>query len=303
MTDPTLVILAAGMGSRFGGLKQITPVDDEGHMIIDFSMYDAYRAGFRRVAFIIKHAIEDDFKKFVGDRMEKFFEVKYVYQELDKIPAGYEIPADRVKPWGTAHAVACCAGVVDGPFAIINADDYYGAEAFKIVYDYLKKPHGENEHAMVAFGLSGTLSDNGSVTRGVCTVENGMLTDVVERFNIVRQGAGGAFTEDGGKTYTPLAGDTPISMNFWGFEPGILTQLNDGLPSFLDEGLKQNPLKCEYLLPTYVNTLVKEGKASVKVLQTPDSWFGVTYPEDLPSVKASFAKLKASGLYPQHLWK
>ena len=301
MTEPTLVILAAGMGSRFGGLKQITPVDDEGHMIIDYSMYDAYRAGFRRVVFIIKHAIEEDFKRLVGNRMEKYFEVRYVYQELDKLPQGYSVPEGRVKPWGTAHAVACCEGTVDGPFTIINADDYYGKEAFRVIYDYLKQPRGEHEHAMVAFDLRNTLSENGSVTRGVCTVKDGMLTDVVERFKIIKQGDGGAFTEDG-VTYTPLTGDTPVSMNFWGFQPALLKQLRDGFAPFLAENLAGNPLKCEYLLPTYTNTLVKRGEATVKVLSTPDAWFGVTYPEDLPAVKAAFAGLKAAGVYPKNLW-
>ena len=301
MHEPTLVIMAAGMGSRFGGLKQITPVDEQGHKIIDFSLFDAYRAGFRKVAFIIKHEIEEDFKEHVGRRMEKYFDMTYVYQQLDKIPAGFSVPADRAKPWGTGHAVSCLKGEVDGPFAVINADDYYGPTAYRVIYEFLAKDLPDNRYAMVAFPVRNTLSDNGSVSRGICEVENGLLTKVTERTKIIRDGADAAFTEDG-ETYTAFPGDTPVSMNFWGFRQGILERLHADLPAFLQKGLAENPLKCEYALPTVVDNQIKDGGASVEVLSTPDTWFGVTYPEDLPAVKAAIANLKDSGVYPETLW-
>ena len=211
MQEPTLVILAAGMGSRFGGLKQITAVDDHGHAIIDFSLYDAYRAGFRKVVFIIKHEIEEDFKNRVGRRMEKYFDVKYVYQQLDVLPAGYAVPEGRVKPWGTGHAVMCCAGVVDGPFAVINADDFYGPSAYTTLFDYLKEDRADNEHAMVAYELRKTVTENGSVARGICSVENGYLTDVVERTRIEKRGDDAAFTEDG-VNFVPVSGSVPVFL-------------------------------------------------------------------------------------------
>ena len=301
MSEPTLVIMAAGMGSRFGGLKQITPVDDEGHKIIDFSLYDAYQAGFRKIAFIIKHEIEEDFKENIGRRMEKFFDVTYIYQQLDKIPEGFSVPDCRVKPWGTGHAVACLTGAVDGPFAVINADDFYGAAAFRVIYDFLQQDLPSNAYAMVSFPLRNTLSEHGSVSRGVCQVENGLLTDVVERTKIVKKGADAAFTEDG-ETWEDISGDTPVSRNFWGFRKGILDKLNKGFPAFLEENLPKNPEKCEYALPTVANEQIQTGEATVRVLHTDDSWFGVTYPEDLPAVKAAIAALKQQGKYPQRLW-
>ena len=301
MAEPTLVVLAAGMGSRFGGLKQITPIDDAGHLIIDYSLYDAYRAGFRRVAFVIKHAIEADFKEKIGRRMERYFDVQYIYQELDCLPEGFAVPEGRVKPWGTGHAVACLTGQVDGPFAVINSDDFYGAAAYRVIYAFLRQDGADTDYAMVGFPLRNTLSDNGSVSRGICQTENGMLTDVVERTKIIRQGDGGAFTEDG-VHYAFLPGDTPVSMNFWGFRPGILTELGRNFPAFLREGLRTNPLKCEYLLPAEANRQLHRGEATVKMLHTDDSWFGVTYPDDLPGVKSAVAALKQAGKYPEKLW-
>lgn len=302
MTQPTLVIMAAGMGSRFGGLKQITPVDDVGHKIIDFSLYDAYRAGFRKIAFIIKHEIESDFKEQVGRRAEESFDVTYVYQQLDKIPAGFAVPEGRVKPWGTGHAVSCLLGQVDGPFAVINADDYYGPMAYQRIFDFLKQEQPENRYAMVAFPLRNTLSDNGSVSRGVCKVENGFLTGVTERTKIIRKGSDAAFTVDG-ETYEDLPGDTQVSMNFWGFGQGILKKLQAELPVFLEKNLPVNPEKCELHLPFVVDAQIQSGEASVKVLTTEDSWFGVTYPEDLPTVKDAIRELKTRGVYPAELWK
>ena len=298
--EPTLVILSAGMGSRFGGLKQIKAVDDHGHAIIDFSLYDAYRAGFRKVAFVIKHEIEEDFKAAVGRRMEKYFDVKYVYQQLDRLPAGRAVPEGRVKPWGTGHAVACCAGVVEGPFAVINADDFYGPGAYRALYDYLVSDRPENEHAMVAYSLRNTVTENGSVARGVCRVENGFLTGVTERTHIEKRGDDAAYTEDG-ETFVPLSGDSPVSMNFWGFRPQMLRELVARFPAWFDENVKTNPLKCEYFLPSVANALIEEGKATVRVLPCREVWHGITYKEDLPDVINYIASLRDSGVYPETL--
>lgn len=300
MQEPTLVILAAGMGSRFGGLKQITAVDDHGHAIIDFSLYDAYRAGFRKVVFIIKHEIEEDFKNRVGRRMEKYFDVKYVYQQLDVLPAGYAVPEGRVKPWGTGHAVMCCAGVVDGPFAVINADDFYGPSAYSTLFEFLKEDRADNEHAMVAYELRKTVTENGSVARGICSVENGYLTDVVERTHIEKRGDDAAFTEDG-VNFVPVSGDVPVSMNFWGFGKSMLRELQDRFPAWLDENLPKNPLKCEYFLPFVANSIIKEGLGSVRLLNCHETWHGITYKEDMDSVVNYLAELRRQGVYPEAL--
>lgn len=302
MKEPTLVVMAAGMGSRFGGLKQVTPVDDAGHPIIDFSLYDARRAGFKRAVFIIKREIEADFKEAVGRRMERFFHVDYVHQELDVLPEGYAVPEGRTKPWGTGHAVACCRGVVDGPFAAINADDFYGAGAFRAVHDFLKTPRPETEHAMAGYRLRNTLTENGSVARGVCTVENGRLAGVTERTSIVKRGSAAAYVEDGAEY--PLTGDETASMNFWAFSSAkFLDTIWGGLPAFLDVQAAANPLKCEYFLPSVVNAAVDRGECSVAVLETDEVWHGITYKEDLQSVRDAIAALKKAGVYPEKLWE
>lgn len=300
MQEPTLVILAAGMGSRFGGLKQITAVDNHGHAIIDFSLYDAYRAGFRKVAFIIKHEIEEDFKNAIGRRMEKYFDVKYVFQQLDILPEGYSVPEGRVKPWGTGHAVMCCAGVVDGPFAVINADDFYGPTAYSTLFDFLREDRAENEHAMVAYELRKTVTENGSVARGICSVENGYLTDVVERTHIEKRGDDAAFTEDG-VNFVPVSGAVPVSMNFWGFGKAMLRELQQRFPAWLDENLPVNPLKCEYFLPFVANSIIKEGRGSVRILNCHETWHGITYKEDMDSVVNYLAELRSQGVYPEAL--
>ena len=298
--EPTLIILAAGMGSRFGGLKQITDVDGQGHAIIDYSLFDAYRAGFRRVAFIIKHEIEEDFKAAVGRRMEKYYDVSYVYQQLDKLPAGYDIPDGRVKPWGTGHAVLCAKDAVDGPFAVINADDFYGPSAYRSLYDFLAAERPDNEHAMVAYELRKTVTEHGTVARGVCQVDNGLLTDVVERTKIKKDGEDAAYTEDG-ETWIPLSGDAPVSMNFWGFGPSMMKELERRFPAWLDENLPVNPEKCEYFLPFVANALIKEGVGTVRVLNCHETWHGITYREDLPDVINYITKLRAQGVYPETL--
>ena len=299
MQKPTLVVMAAGMGSRFGGLKQLVPVDAQGHPIIDFSMIDARRAGFRHVVFIIKHAIEQQFRETVGSRMERRFAVDYVFQEPDVLPDGYTVPAGREKPWGTGHAVACCRGAVDGPFAVINADDFYGAGAFRTIYDFLAAAHGAGEHAMVGYRLRNTVTENGAVARGICTVENGYLTGVTERTKIVKRGDAAAFIEDG-REY-PLTGDETVSMNFWGFAPSMLDELWARFPAFLDR--LADPIKSEYYLPVAANAVLQEGLGTVRVLECGEVWHGVTYREDLQSVQSAVAALKQAGVYPESLWE
>ena len=300
MREPTLVILAAGMGSRFGGLKQIMAVDDFGHAIIDFSLYDAYRAGFRKVAFIIKHEIEEDFKAAVGRRMEKYFDVKYVYQQLDLLPEGYSVPEGRVKPWGTGHAVLCCRGIVDGPFAVINADDFYGRAAYEAMYDFLSKERPGTEHAMVAYQLRNTVTETGYVARGICQVENGLLTDVVERTHIEKHGEVISFTEDG-ESYTPLPADVPVSMNCWAFSNSMLDELYKRFPAWLDANLSVNPTKCEYFLPFVTNAMIKDGDGTVAVLPCHEQWYGMTYKEDFPTVVNAIKALRNEGVYPEKL--
>lgn len=300
MKEPTLVIMAAGMGSRFGGLKQITAVDDAGHAIIDFSLFDAYRAGFRKIAFIIKHEIEESFKAAIGSRMEKYFDVSYVYQQLDVLPEEYSVPDGREKPWGTGHAVLCCRGIVDGPFAVINADDFYGAGAYKAMYDFLSTAEKPTEYAMVGYKLRNTVTENGSVARGVCDVENGYLVDITERTHIEKRGTDAAYTEDG-QTFVPLSGDSTVSMNFWGFSGMMLDELYARFPAFLDKNLPTNPLKCEYFLPFVANEQLREGLATVRVLDCGETWYGMTYREDLDSVKKAISDMTRRGIYPAKL--
>lgn len=300
MQEPTLVILAAGMGSRFGGLKQITPVDEHGHAIIDFSLFDAYRAGFRRVAFIIKHEIEADFKSVVGRRAEKYFDVRYVYQQIENLPEGYSVPEGRTKPWGTGHAVLCAAQAVDGPFAVINADDFYGRTAYTALYDYLTGERPENEHAMVAYQLKKTVTESGSVARGICRVEDGFLTDVVERTRIEKRGSDAAYTEDG-ENWLPLSGELPVSMNCWAFSHSMMDELIKRFPAWLDENVPKNPMKCEYFLPSVANALIKDGAGSVRVLNCHETWYGVTYKEDLQSFKDAMKRMRTEGIYPEAL--
>ena len=301
MNEPTLVILAAGMGSRFGGLKQITPVDDRGHAIIDFSLFDAYRAGFRRVAFIIKHEIEDDFKAAVGRRMEKYFDVRYVFQQLDRLPEGYAVPEGRVKPWGTGHATLCAKEAVDGPFAVINADDFYGPSAYQALYEFLSAEGDENEHALVAYLLRNTVTEHGTVARGICRTENGYLTGVTERTKIEKRGEDAAYTEDGGETWTEVSGDSPVSMNFWGFRRSMMDELEKRFPAWLDENLPRDPLRCEYFLPLVANALIQEREGRIRILNCRETWHGITYREDMDSVVSYIASLREKGVYPETL--
>ncbi len=305
MNKPVLVIMAAGMGSRYGGLKQIDPVDKDGHIIMDFSMYDAKRAGFEKAVFIIKEENEPDFREAIGDRVSEYMEMSYAYQKLDNLPEGYQIPEGRVKPWGTAHAVLSCIDQVDGPFAVINADDYYGVEAFRLIYEYLTT-HQDDEkyrYTMVGYLLGNTMTDNGYVSRGICvTNEKKELVSVTERTRIEKREGGIAFTEDDGQTWTSLPADTIVSLNMWGFTRSILEEIRNGFPAFLNEGIKTNPKKCEYFLPAVVSRLVEADKASVTVLKSHDKWYGITYKEDMPMVSSAIQRMKEEGIYPQHLW-
>ena len=303
MKQPVLVVMAAGMGSRYGGLKQIDPVDKEGHIIMDFSVYDAVKAGFKKVIFIIKKENEADFKAAIGDRLSKHLDVTYVFQDLKNLPEGYEVPEERVKPWGTGHAVLSCIDEIDGPFAVINADDYYGANAFRMAYDFLTQNQDEDgiyRYMMVGYKLENTLTENGHVARGVCvTDEEGYLQKIHERTHIERHEGNVAYTEDEGKTWTALPQDSTVSMNMWGFSESILKELKARFPKFLEENLPVNPMKCEYFLPFVVDELLGENKATVKVLKSMDKWYGVTYKEDKPVVVAAIQRMKDEGLYPQ----
>lgn len=303
---PVLVIMAAGMGSRYGGLKQIDPVDHDGDLIIDFSIFDAKEAGFEKVIFIIKKAIEKDFREHIGNRMEKHIQVEYVYQENDLLPEGYQVPENRVKPWGTGHAILCCKDVIDGPFAVINADDYYGKTAFKELYRHLcaTEDNDRYQYAMVGYKLYNTLTENGHVSRGVCVAdEHGHLADIHERTRVEKHGDKAEYTEDNGASWTYLPEDTLVSMNMWGFTSSILTELENRFTVFLDQNLPVNPEKCEYFLPFVVDELLKEDKAQVTVLKSADKWYGVTYKEDKPMVMDAIQCLKDSGYYPKKLWE
>ncbi len=305
MKQPILVIMAAGMGSRYGGLKQIDPVDEQGHIIMDFSIYDAKRAGFEKVVFIIKKENEQDFREAIGDRIAKVMDVAYAYQDLRHIPEGFEVPQERVKPWGTAHAVLSAKDEIDGPFAVINADDYYGREAFAKIYDYLRSHEDDDKYryAMVGYHLENTLTENGHVARGICEVdEHDELVSVTERTRIEKRGQGAAYTEDDGMTWVSLPSNTIVSMNMWGFTAGFLGEIKKRFAAFLEKGLKENPLKCEYFLPAVVSSLLYEDRAAVAVLTTSDKWYGVTYKEDKPVVEYAVRSFKQAGFYPEKLW-
>lgn len=300
MKKPTLVVMAAGMGSRFGGLKQMTPVDSQGNSLLHYSLYDACRAGFGKVVFIIKDAIAEDFRKMTAG-LDRHIDVAYVNQEIDMLPPGFSVPAGRVKPWGTGHAVLCAKDEIDGPFAVINADDFYGRGAYAAAADFFRSGHPENEFAMVGYQLRKTLTEYGSVARGVCAIEDGCLTGVTERTHIEKRDEDAAFTEDG-EHFTPLSGDTVVSMNFWAFTPRILDELQARFPRFLAENLPTNPTKCEFYLPTVANALLQEHLATIHVLRTNEAWYGVTYREDLPSVRDAIANLHRSACYPEVLF-
>ena len=304
MKKPQLVIMAAGLGSRFGGLKQMAPVDPQNHWIIDYSIFDAVRAGFGDIILIVKPENEQLFRDTLGKRIGGAANIIYVHQRPEILPAGFSVPEGRVKPWGTAHAVLCAKDVIDAPFSVINADDFYGKDSFRIIHDYLVSDHPADEYAMVGYQVENTLTENGHVARGVCAMDESgqFLTGIVERTHIEPRDGGAAFTEDDGKTFTFLPNGTTVSMNFWGFTPEILKEIEGRFASFLAENLPNNPLKCEYFLPLIPNQLIAEGKAKVRVLPCPEKWYGVTYQPDMPQVQAAIQAMKEQGVYPAALW-
>lgn len=303
---PILVVMAAGMGSRYGGLKQIDPVGGHGEAILDYSLFDAHEAGFDTAVIIIKEAIREEFMATVGKRLEKCpMEIRYAYQELDKLPAGYSVPEGRTKPWGTSHAVLCARDLIgDAPFAVINADDYYGKSAYCTIFQRLSNTEDGDvyNYCMVGYQLGKTVTDNGSVTRGICKTNGAdMLTTVTECPGIEKRN-GGIYcpAEDGG--WTELPADTTVSMNFWGYTPSFLKEIEARFPAFLDDALKNNPLKGEYFLPVLVADLLREGKAQVTVLKSADAWHGVTYAADKPHVVSAIREMTEAGKYPDGLW-
>ena len=306
MKAPVLVIMAAGMGSRFGGLKQIEPVSDKGEIILDFSLYDAVMAGFKKVIFIIKEENEAAFRELIDARAGKYIDVEYVFQKLDDLPEGYNVPEGREKPWGTGHAVLAARKVVDGPFAVINADDYYGPGAFQTMYNFLENAEDGDkyQYCMVGFQIENTLTENGYVSRGVCQLdENSMLTDITERTKIQWQDDKIVFTEDDGETWVELPRGTFVSMNFWGFTSSMMREMEERFPAFLDKAMVENPMKGEYFLPGVVDQLIQEGKAEAKVLKSMDRWYGVTYKEDKEGVVDALQSMKDKGEYPDVLFK
>jgi len=302
MKAPILVIMAAGMGSRFGGLKQMQPMDAQGHFLMDFSIYDALRAGFGKVVCIIKKELEADFEALIGKRVRPFVELKYVEQNLNMLPEGFTVPEGRTKPWGTAHAVMCAVKELDAPFAVINADDFYGRDAFAAMGAFLKQDLGETEHAMVGYLLKNTLTENGSVSRGQCSVNaDGYLTGVVERTAIERKGEKIYYTENGEDV--EMAEDTVVSMNMWGFRQSLASRFEVDFVKFLKETMPNNPMKAEYFLPLIPNAVIAEGSGSVKVLPCEARWYGVTYQNDLPGVLDAVKNMKDAGEYPEYLWR
>jgi len=302
MNKPTLVIMAAGMGSRFGGCKQITPVDEHGHVIMDYSIFDALRAGFGKVVCVIKPEMEEDFRAVIGDRIAAHIPVAYAYQTIDRLPEGFSVPEGREKPWGTAHAVLCAADEIPGDFAAINADDFYGASAFRAAADFLMADHPENLHAMVGYRIENTLTENGYVSRGVCeTDEKGMLTRITERVHIEARPGGAAYIEEGeDEVFIPEG--TLVSMNMWAFSHSILEEMKARFVTFLNTRAAENPLKAEYYLPSVPDMLIREGRAQVRMLDTRERWYGMTYQDDLAKVQAAMRAKRENGEYPACLW-
>lgn len=302
MEKPQLLIMAAGLGSRYGGLKQMDPIDEYGHLIIDYSMYDALQAGFGKIICVIRRENEEMFEEMIGRRVRKKAELVYAYQDRDALPEGYTVPEGRAKPWGTGHAVLCAKEKVTAPLCIINADDFYGRGAFQQIAAFLTAERKPYEYAMCGYRIENTLTENGHVARGVCSEQDGFLTGITERTYIVPAPGGAQFTEDEGKTFTYLPAGTPVSMNMWGFGQSILTELENRFPAWLDQNLPVNPLKCEYFLPLIPNMLLEEGKATVQVLKTDEKWYGVTYREDKEDVMRALKRMREEGIYPEKLW-
>ncbi len=293
--------MAAGMGSRYGGLKQMDPVDEYGHMLMDYSVFDARRAGFERIIIVIKPEMEALFEEKIGSRLRKFITLDYAYQVLENLPKGFSVPEGRTKPWGTAHAVLSCKELVHGPFCVINADDYYGEHPFKTIYDFFGSSQDQTSHSMVGFRIENTLTENGYVSRGVCRLdENSKLTGIKECVHIVPAEGGAVSTEGDREEFLPNG--TIVSMNFWGFQYSMMKEIENRFSGYLRDNLPVNPLKCEYFLPIIPNALISEGNASVTVLPTDERWYGVTYHEDKESVVSALHSMRGNGKYPLKLW-
>lgn len=305
MEEPILVVMAAGMGSRYGGLKQMDPVDPYGSCILDYSVYDAVRAGFKKVLFIIRRDFEAAFREHIQSRYKNRIETACVFQELGDIPEGFTVPEGRSKPWGTAHAVYCCRDQIRGPFAVINADDYYGIQAFQTMYQFLSRTPDSGHHfGMVGYDLANTVTDNGSVSRGICLVSpDGSLKGITERTRIEKHDGSIAFTEDEGATWQELPGNTTVSMNLWGFSADILGRFDRLLREFLTDKVPKNPKKAEFFLPDVAQSVLDDGTAEIRVLKTADRWYGMTYKDDRKLVEEALAGMRGAGLYPPQLWK
>lgn len=298
---PVLLVMAAGLGSRYGGLKQLDKIGPNGEIILELSSYDAIKAGFKKIIFILRTEIVEDFKELIGNKLSQFAEIEYVIQDMNNIPEGFNIPTGRVKPWGTGHAILCAKDIVKSPFLVINADDYYGQESFKLMYDYLSTNTEENHHAMVGYKLKNTLSENGHVARGICTVEDGELKEIVERTKIIKRDESAFYTEDE-KEWIELDYNSIVSMNMWGFMNSIFEITEEGFKNFLQNNLNNNPLKAEYFIPLVVSDLINSGKGKVKVINSKDKWYGVTYQEDKALVKEAIKKMIDEGKYKKNLW-
>lgn len=298
---PVLIIMAAGMGSRYGGLKQLDQLDNHGNVMMDYALYDAYVAGFRRVIFVIKPEMEKDFESRISARIRSKYEVDYAYQVLENLPEGFTVPEGRTKPWGTAHAVLSAKDLVRGSFVVINADDYYGRTAFESIYQFLTSDSDPAHHAMVGYKIENTLTENGYVSRGVCELDaNDNLTGIVERLKIVKAEGGALIQEESGDIFIPNG--TKVSMNLWGFQHSLMQEINDTFAEYLRANLPINPLKCEYFLPIIPNKLIQEKRASIRVLPTNEKWYGVTYKEDKEPVMAALKAMRDAGKYPENLW-
>lgn len=299
---PVLIIMAAGMGSRYGSLKQLDKLDENGHVMMDYALYDAYVAGFRRVIFVIKPEMQNDFEEQIGKRLRNHYQIDYAFQVLENLPDGFSVPEGRTKPWGTAHAVLSAKDLVNGPFVVINADDYYGRTAFEAIFNFLSEEQDPDKHAMVGYRIENTLTENGYVSRGVCeTDENGNLTGIVERLKIVKADGGATIQEESGDLFIPNG--TYVSMNLWGFQKSLMQEINDTFADYLRVNLPVNPLKCEYFLPLIPNKLITEKRATFKVLPTQEKWYGVTYKEDKEPVMAALKRFRDNGKYPEKLWE
>ena len=298
---PVLLVMAAGLGSRYGGLKQLDKIGPNGEIILELSSYDAIKSGFEKIIFILRAEIVEEFKELIGNKLSQFAEIEYVIQDMNNIPEGFNIPTGRVKPWGTGHAILCAKDIVKSPFLVINADDYYGQESFKLMYDYLSTNTEENHHAMVGYKLKNTLSENGHVARGICTVEDGELKEIVERTKIIKRDESAFYTEDE-KEWIELDYNSIVSMNMWGFMNSIFEITEEGFKNFLQNNLNNNPLKAEYFIPLVVSDLINSGKGKVKVINSKDKWYGVTYQEDKALVKEAIKKMIDEGKYKKNLW-